>query len=218
MLAQVQGWLAPLGKEGGGEGGREGASEEGGAPRSLGSQEGRVVEGGEEAEEEEEEEVGQEGSRVGGGEEEEEEEEDTEEEEEKELHALSSLSMSGNEEEEEEEDAAEEEEEEEEREEDDEAPEPFVDPLSMEVMRDPVLTPSGYSYERAVILEQIRRRALDPMTQEPLQETDLRPNRALREMIEIWRCQRQGRQQPLQDEEKAEKGRVHAAEGGVGRE
>ena len=79
--------------------------------------------------------------------------------------------------------------------EDDDAPEPFLDPLTMEVMSDPVLTPSGYSYERAVIVEQIRRRALDPMTQQPLAEADLRPNRALREMIELWRSQQQQQQQ-----------------------
>jgi len=79
--------------------------------------------------------------------------------------------------------------------EDDDAPEPFLDPLTMEVMRDPVLTPSGYSYERAVIVEQIRRRAVDPMTQQPLAEADLRPNRALREMVELWRSQQQQQQQ-----------------------
>ncbi len=77
-------------------------------------------------------------------------------------------------------------------EEEDEVPEPFLDPLTMELMVDPVLTPSGYSYERAVILEQITRRGVDPMTMQPLAEADLRPNRALREMIELWRSQQQG--------------------------
>ena len=79
--------------------------------------------------------------------------------------------------------------------EDDDAPEPFLDPLTMEVMVDPALTPSGYSYERAVIVEQIRRRGVDPMTQQPLAEEDLRPNRALREMIELWRSRQRQQQQ-----------------------
>ena len=37
-----------------------------------------------------------------------------------------------------------------------EAPEFFTCPISMQVMRDPVVTPSGRSYERACIEEVIR--------------------------------------------------------------
>jgi len=100
--------------------------------------------------------------------------------------------------------------------EDDDAPEPFLDPLTMEVMSDPVLTPSGYSYERAVIVEQIRRRALDPMTQQPLAEADLRPNRALREMIELWRSQQQQQQQQQEEAGGAGGGGAAGAGGGGG--
>ena len=100
--------------------------------------------------------------------------------------------------------------------EDDDAPEPFLDPLTMEVMSDPVLTPLGYSYERAVIVEQIRRRALDPMTQQPLAEADLRPNRALREMIELWRSQQQQQQQQQEEAGGAGGGGAAGAGGGGG--
>lgn len=100
--------------------------------------------------------------------------------------------------------------------EDDDAPEPFLDPLTMEVMVDPALTPSGYSYERAVIVEQIRRRGVDPMTQQPLAEEDLRPNRALREMIGLWRLRQ--RQQQEQQSHAGRQAREFEGEGGGERE
>jgi STIP1 family protein 1 len=67
-----------------------------------------------------------------------------------------------------------------------------LDPISMEPLVDPVVAPSGYTYERSVILNEISARGLDPMTQQPLAESDLRPNRALKEMIEAYRQQRHG--------------------------
>jgi hypothetical protein len=66
-------------------------------------------------------------------------------------------------------------------------PEPFCDPLTFECMEDPVVTPQGISYERAVIMDEIRLRGRDPFTQEPLSEGDLRPNRALKDLIELYR-------------------------------
>lgn len=67
-----------------------------------------------------------------------------------------------------------------------EPPEPFLDPLTMELMADPVMTPSGRSYERATILQEISLRGREPFTQEPLAEADLRPNRALKELIDLY--------------------------------
>lgn len=51
-------------------------------------------------------------------------------------------------------------------------------------MHDPVITKNGHSYERATILEHLRRSKTDPLTREPLAEEDLRPNLALRQACE----------------------------------
>jgi U-box domain len=72
---------------------------------------------------------------------------------------------------------------------DDEPPSHFVCPISFEVMRDPVTTPSGHSFERSVIAEVIRISQKDPFTREPLNEGHLRPNRALSDAIDAWRAE-----------------------------
>ena len=52
-------------------------------------------------------------------------------------------------------------------------------------MEDPVLTPSGITYDRRVIEEHLRRgNNFDPMTRKPLTMTDLIPNLAVKEAIE----------------------------------
>ncbi|KAM7211392.1 hypothetical protein V8F06_013216 [Rhypophila decipiens] len=54
-----------------------------------------------------------------------------------------------------------------------------IDDISFNIMVDPVITKSGKSYERASILEHIRRdpaHAMDPVTRQPLLVSDLRPN------------------------------------------
>ena len=48
------------------------------------------------------------------------------------------------------------------------------------IMRDPVQTPQGNSYEREHIAEWIRVNGTDPLTRGPLALADLRPNRSLR--------------------------------------
>ncbi|KAK0643382.1 hypothetical protein B0T16DRAFT_333715 [Cercophora newfieldiana] len=51
-----------------------------------------------------------------------------------------------------------------------------VDDISFEFMRDPVVTKTGKSYERASITEHLRRNNTDPLTREPLYLSELRPN------------------------------------------
>jgi len=68
----------------------------------------------------------------------------------------------------------------------DEPPPPFVDPITFELMRDPWMTPAGITYERGTILEEIERRGICPFSQEAITEADLRPNRALKDMIELY--------------------------------
>ncbi|KFY33992.1 hypothetical protein V494_07173 [Pseudogymnoascus sp. VKM F-4513 (FW-928)] len=59
-----------------------------------------------------------------------------------------------------------------------------VDDITFSLMVDPVITKTGKSYERASILEHLRRSPTDPLTREPLRIDELRPNLALREACE----------------------------------
>ncbi|KAI8944509.1 U-box domain-containing protein [Xylaria longipes] len=60
-------------------------------------------------------------------------------------------------------------------------PDWVIDDISFGIMIDPVITKTGKSYERASILEALRRNPIDPITREPLHPSDLRPNIGLRE-------------------------------------
>lgn len=50
-----------------------------------------------------------------------------------------------------------------------------------------VITKNGHSYERATIVEHLKRNPIDPLTREPLMLKELRPNLALRNACdEFW--------------------------------
>lgn len=55
-----------------------------------------------------------------------------------------------------------------------------TDDITYNFMIDPVMTKTGKSYERATLVDHIRRKGVDPMTREPLTLEELRPNLALR--------------------------------------
>lgn len=59
-----------------------------------------------------------------------------------------------------------------------------IDEISFAIFVDPVMTKTGKSYERASIMEHLRRSQTDPLTREPLVASDLRPNLALKEACE----------------------------------
>jgi len=59
-------------------------------------------------------------------------------------------------------------------------PDWLIDPITFEVMHDPVITPSGVSYERVGLLKHVKASGLDPLTREPLTEKQIIPNVALR--------------------------------------
>ncbi|KAL1872764.1 hypothetical protein VTK73DRAFT_1370 [Phialemonium thermophilum] len=59
-----------------------------------------------------------------------------------------------------------------------------IDDISFAIMVDPVITKTGKSYERASIVEHLRRHPTDPLTREPLQISDLRPNLGLKQACE----------------------------------
>ncbi|KAF2019419.1 U-box-domain-containing protein [Aaosphaeria arxii CBS 175.79] len=62
-----------------------------------------------------------------------------------------------------------------------EVPDYLVDGITFEIMHDPVVTRNGRSYERATLIEHLKRSPTDPLTRETLTIGDLRPNMALRE-------------------------------------
>ena len=59
-------------------------------------------------------------------------------------------------------------------------PDYLIDSITFEIMHDPVITPSGASYERVGLMKHLRATGLDPLTREPLSEKQLYPNVGLR--------------------------------------
>ncbi|RMZ80144.1 hypothetical protein DV737_g3066, partial [Chaetothyriales sp. CBS 132003] len=59
-------------------------------------------------------------------------------------------------------------------------PDHLIDPITFEIMHDPVITPSGSSYERVSLLKHLRSHGTDPLTRQPLSEKQIYPNMALR--------------------------------------
>ena len=65
-------------------------------------------------------------------------------------------------------------------------PEYFLGKITLEIMTDPVIAPSGISYDRTEILQHLSRiGSFDPLTREPLRESQLVPNLALKGAL-IW--------------------------------
>lgn len=67
-----------------------------------------------------------------------------------------------------------------------EAPKEYLCPMSMEIMTEPVVTPSGVSYNRPAVEEWINEHHSDPASKAPLLNDHLYPNLALRDMIQRW--------------------------------
>ncbi|KLJ07461.1 STIP1 likey and U-box containing protein 1 [Blastomyces silverae] len=59
-------------------------------------------------------------------------------------------------------------------------PDYLIDSISFEIMHDPVVTPSGHSFERTSILKHIQHSPVDPITRAPMTINDIRPNYALK--------------------------------------
>ncbi|XP_004510222.1 E3 ubiquitin-protein ligase CHIP [Cicer arietinum] len=57
--------------------------------------------------------------------------------------------------------------------------------ITLDIFHDPVITPSGLTYERAVILDHLQKVGeFDPITREPLDPSQLIPNLAIKEAVE----------------------------------
>ncbi|KAK4742873.1 hypothetical protein SAY87_000874 [Trapa incisa] len=59
--------------------------------------------------------------------------------------------------------------------------------ITLDIFRDPVITPSGVTYERAVILEHLQKVGkFDPLTHEPLNPSQLIPNLAIKAAVQAY--------------------------------
>ncbi|XP_077224800.1 E3 ubiquitin-protein ligase CHIP-like isoform X1 [Tasmannia lanceolata] len=59
--------------------------------------------------------------------------------------------------------------------------------ITFDIFRDPVITPSGITYERAVLLNHLQKVGkFDPVTREPLAEHQLVPNLAIKEAVQAF--------------------------------
>ncbi|KAF5741302.1 E3 ubiquitin-protein ligase CHIP [Tripterygium wilfordii] len=59
--------------------------------------------------------------------------------------------------------------------------------ISLDIFRDPVIAPSGITYERAVIMDHLEKVGnFDPTTREPLELSQLVPNLAIKEAVEAF--------------------------------
>ncbi|KAJ3300579.1 hypothetical protein HK104_009914 [Borealophlyctis nickersoniae] len=66
-----------------------------------------------------------------------------------------------------------------------EVPDYFTGKISFEIMTDPVITPSGITYDRTEILQHLRKIGqFDPLSRKPMTEADLIPNLSLKEAID----------------------------------
>ncbi|KAM5562972.1 hypothetical protein ABKV19_017924 [Rosa sericea] len=59
--------------------------------------------------------------------------------------------------------------------------------ISLDIFRDPVITPSGVTYERSVILNHLGKVGkFDPVTREPVEPSQLIPNFAIKEAVQAY--------------------------------
>ncbi|OQE89414.1 hypothetical protein PENNAL_c0014G00453 [Penicillium nalgiovense] len=59
-------------------------------------------------------------------------------------------------------------------------PDYLVDGITFEIMHDPVITPSGVSFDRLAITKYVEKAGVDPLTRAPISVHDLKSNKALK--------------------------------------
>ena len=85
-----------------------------------------------------------------------------------------------------------------------EIPSAFTDlTFSMEIMKDPVSTPQGHTFEREQISDWVRVHGTCPITRQELSLADLTPNRSLRAAIEEWLVKNEDVRRKLLDLQRA---------------
>jgi hypothetical protein len=66
-------------------------------------------------------------------------------------------------------------------------PSQYMCPITQDWMMNPVVTPSGHSYERSAIVEWLETDCRDPFTRKELKISEVIPNRNLKDAIEHYR-------------------------------
>jgi len=66
-------------------------------------------------------------------------------------------------------------------------PDEFVCPLTLDIMRDPVICEDGFTYERRAISKWLETRRTSPMTRQSIDERRVEPNYGLARAIHLWR-------------------------------
>jgi hypothetical protein len=75
----------------------------------------------------------------------------------------------------------------------DTAPAQFVCPISLELMKDPVMSKDGQNFDRHAILEWLNRGNMEcPLTRQPLKPSNLIPNNSLKMSIKTWLFENEG--------------------------
>ncbi len=77
-------------------------------------------------------------------------------------------------------------------------PREFVCPISMDLMSDPVVGNDGQTYERSAIETWISQHSTSPITRQPMNLDNLRPNFALRAALERWKLTNEPAPEPVQ--------------------
>jgi len=68
-------------------------------------------------------------------------------------------------------------------------PQDYLDPLTKQLMIEPMISPSSsYSFDKAVIIEQIKTKGVDPISNKPLKEEELKANEDLKKVIDKYRA------------------------------
>ena len=76
-------------------------------------------------------------------------------------------------------------------------PQDYLDPVAKQLMTDPVTSPvSGYTFERNVIMEQIKTKGMDPTVNKPLKEEELKPNDELKKTLQKYAASLFGKKSP----------------------
>lgn len=68
-----------------------------------------------------------------------------------------------------------------------ELPEWLLDPISFDILKDPVVTPCGITYEKSHLDQYFKKHGnKDPVTKEPLRPELLAPNLAIKEVVNVY--------------------------------
>jgi hypothetical protein len=68
-------------------------------------------------------------------------------------------------------------------------PQAFIDPVTYELMREPVMMPDGYTYEKSYIERVLSRKQNSPMTRQEMKFDQAIPNRNLKQVIDDYVAQ-----------------------------